>query len=547
MKKLPLLLLVFLLAFPMLMVSAQEAAVADRLVEYGASLPQGYGVISVEDLGVLLVEQDVVLLDVRETDEYEASHIEGSFNVPVREVAQNLALLPDLDSTIVVVCKGGGRAMLAATSLQVLGYSDVKILKGGFDAWVGEELPTVTEAFVPEAGEAPAVDAVVLEAVDAFLSTLPEGYGLVSAPNLAAELIESEAILIDVRSDDEWNQGYLEGAQHIWINEFMARQDEWPTDKDAPIVVYCQTSYRGGIAAVMMRLMGYTNVRNMAGGVNAWVSAELPLVGVPEAAPEEAAAFDLPTYLGDYVAGLPASFNAVRIPDLAAELEAGDELLLVDVRTGDEYVEGHIPNAINIPLNELTQHLDLLPDLDQPMVIYCGSGHRSALAMTALNLLGYTNVRSMLSGFSPWAEGGNPVSTDAVEAVAGTAPEVNADVFAAVESFITAIPAGYYTVKTPDLSVELIENPPILIDVRTDGEWAEGHIEGAIHIQLSDMFAMQDMWPADTAAAIVVYDNPTHRSSMALAFLRMLGYENVRVLAGGVGGWTNGGQTLVTE
>ena len=55
------------------------------------------------------------------------------------------------------------------------------------------------------------------------------------------------------------------------------------------------------------------------------------------------------------------------------------------------------------------------------------------------------------------------------------------------------------------------------------------------------------LFRSDLTAAIVIYDNPTHRSSMAMTILRMLGYENVRVLAGAVGGWTNAGQALVTE
>lgn len=95
--------------------------------------------------------------------------------------------------------------------------------------------------------------------------------------------------MIDVRSDDEWNQGYIDGAQQIKIDEFMARQDEWPADKDTPIVVYCQSGYRGAIASVFLQLMGYTNVNNLAGGVNAWLRAELPVVGVPEATPEATA------------------------------------------------------------------------------------------------------------------------------------------------------------------------------------------------------------------------------------------------------------------
>jgi rhodanese-related sulfurtransferase len=547
MKKFTALLFILLLLLPGVFALAQEDVVLSRLEEFATALPeQGYGIISASDLSVMLIEQDVVLLDVREPGEYSAGHLEESFSVPIRELGQNLALLPDLDANIVVVCKGGARAMLAATTLRLLGYEDVKVLAGGYDAWVGDDLPTTTEPYTIDAGTAPEIDEVLFSAVDTYLSTLPEGFSLVSAQNLNVEMVENPPILIDVRGDAEWANGYIEGAQHIWINEFFFRQDEWPADKDANIVVYCASSYRGAIAAVMMELMGYTNVRNLNGGLNAWAASQLPVAGAPEAA-AESEAFELDTYLAEYVAALPNTFNALRPTDLAAELESSDNLLVVDVRTPDEYAEGFIEGAINIPLNELTQHLDLLPDLDANIVVVCGTGHRSAIAMTALNLLGYTNARSMMSGMGPWTSAGLPTVQTTPTHTGGDLPQFDPILFDEVDSFITSIPQGYYTVRAADLGAELIDNPPLVIDVRTDSEWDSGHIEDALHISLRDFMSSRAEWPEDLTTPIVVYDNPIHRSSMALTLMRLLGYENVRALGGGVTAWTNAGLPLVSE
>lgn len=288
MKKLIYLLIVLMLAFPMLMISAQEDAattledvVTTRLEEFGNNLPRGYGLISAGDLAGLLSVQETVLLDVRQPEEYEAGHMEGAFNVPLRELGENLDLLPDKSASIVVICKGGARAMLAATSLQILGYENVKVLKGGYDAWVGDELPTTTDAYMMEADVAPEFDPDVFVAVDDYLTNLPEGFALVSAQNLMAETLRTPLTLIDVRSDDEWAKGYLADAQHLWIDDFANNFAELPAEKDTPIVVYCQSGYRGGIAAVMLNLLGYTDVRNLSGGLNAWSAAGLPLAGVP--------------------------------------------------------------------------------------------------------------------------------------------------------------------------------------------------------------------------------------------------------------------------
>ncbi len=253
-----------------------------RLEAYNEELPKGYGVLAVEDFTVLLAENpDVIILDVREVKELDDfGTIEGAINVPLRTLGENLNVLPDLDAPIVVVCKGGFRATIAMTALQILGYTNVKVLKGGFDAWVGEELPVVEEPAVAEVGEVPeAIDPMLAEYVGEYIANLPQNWGAVKPADLFEEMFETMPdLLLDVRSQKEWDEGYIEGATHVWVDEFFSRLDEMPADLDANIVVYCASSYRGGIVATQLGLLGYTNVRNMAGGINAWKAAELPVV-----------------------------------------------------------------------------------------------------------------------------------------------------------------------------------------------------------------------------------------------------------------------------
>ena len=69
------------------------------------------------------------------------------------------------------------------------------------------------------------------------------------------------------------------------------------------------------------------------------------------------------------------------------------EILIIDVRDADEYEKGHIRNAINIPYNQLEQHLDeLMAYQDTPIIIYCQSGNRSKIAGEKLEELGFTIV-----------------------------------------------------------------------------------------------------------------------------------------------------------
>ena len=79
-----------------------------------------------------------VLLDVREADEFHAGHIPGALNIPRGVLEFKLGNSPELAERgldIVLYCKTGGRAALAARTLKEMGYLEVHSIAGGFDAW----------------------------------------------------------------------------------------------------------------------------------------------------------------------------------------------------------------------------------------------------------------------------------------------------------------------------------------------------------------------------------------------------------------------------
>ncbi len=81
--------------------------------------------------------------------------------------------------------------------------------------------------------------------------------------------------------------------------------------------------------------------------------------------------------------------------------------LFVDVREHDEWQEGHIPGAVHAPRNNLESRIEgLVPDKDRPLVVYCGSGTRSAFSTKVLRELGYEHVRNLGGGFSDWKRNG---------------------------------------------------------------------------------------------------------------------------------------------
>ncbi|MGN0490413.1 rhodanese-like domain-containing protein [Ruminococcus sp.] len=69
-----------------------------------------------------------------------------------------------------------------------------------------------------------------------------------------------------------------------------------------------------------------------------------------------------------------------------------EDAVLLDVRTVEEYREGHIEGSVNIPLQNIHAVKNNLPDLDKPIYVHCLSGARSAQATSVLKSMGYTNV-----------------------------------------------------------------------------------------------------------------------------------------------------------
>ena len=88
----------------------------------------------------------------------------------------------------------------------------------------------------------------------------------------------------------------------------------------------------------------------------------------------------------------------------------------IDVREPDEFAAGHIPGARSYPRGFLEVRADLghrkrdpwLADRARPLLVYCGGGHRSALAARTLQEMGFTRVRSLAEGWSGWTERGYP-------------------------------------------------------------------------------------------------------------------------------------------
>lgn len=108
----------------------------------------------------------------------------------------------------------------------------------------------------------------------AFKKLFSTPYDKVTATQ-AAQLVDSGAILLDVREPYEWQSGHAPKARHIPLAQLDRRVSELPPGR--PIVTVCQSGARSARAAALLAREG-RQVSNLAGGMHAWVRADLPVV-----------------------------------------------------------------------------------------------------------------------------------------------------------------------------------------------------------------------------------------------------------------------------
>jgi hydroxyacylglutathione hydrolase len=191
-----------------------------------------------------LIERGVVVADTRSADAFAAGHVPGTINLPLNKSFTTWAgwFLP-YDTDFYLLTTDGGRALdeavrdLAMIGLdRVAGWFSTDAVAGW--AAAGRTLETIRQMRPAE---------------------------------LAAELANGQAAVLDVRAADEWEAGHLPDVPNIPLGQLPARIGDVPAGR--PLVLHCQGGGRSAIAASILQARGIKDVVNLAGGFGAW-SAE---------------------------------------------------------------------------------------------------------------------------------------------------------------------------------------------------------------------------------------------------------------------------------
>lgn len=93
---------------------------------------------------------------------------------------------------------------------------------------------------------------------------------LVSPKEASVLTAEKQAVIVDVREEDEWNAGHIAGAVHIPLNQLDARLPELQKYKDTTVITQCQSGKRSLKALEILKSSGFSKVSSMDGGIVAW-------------------------------------------------------------------------------------------------------------------------------------------------------------------------------------------------------------------------------------------------------------------------------------
>lgn len=107
-------------------------------------------------------------------------------------------------------------------------------------------------------------------------------------------------------------------------------------------------------------------------------------------------------FLRDYLMEQDQPYEQISMEQASEYMEYEEDYILLDVRTQEEYEEGHIPGAVCIPIDDLAERAPKeFPDLEQMIYVYCRSGNRSKKAAKKLCNMGYINITE-IGGIDKW-------------------------------------------------------------------------------------------------------------------------------------------------
>ena len=363
------------------------------------------------------------------------------------------------------------------------------------------------------------------------------------APAELARLTQSSTphALLDLREKATYERGHIYRATSLPRRLLEFRLLTLVPARATPLVVCDEDGRLAALARPTLAEMGYTDVRVLAGGLTAWRAEGRPLVegiNVPSKVFGERALHECKT-------------PQLTPHELQKRIERGDDLVIVDARTAEEYARGCIPGAWSVPGGELVIRIaELVRRPETTIVVHCGGRTRSYIGAESLRRMQLPNpVVALENGTMGWELAGLTLERGAARWA--PAPSARSRAVATLTAKRVAAEDGLTFISPDDLAMRLARreylNNLYVLDVRTADEYAAGHVAGAVWAPGGQAVQATDEYVAVRAASIVLVCDGFARSVMTASWLRRMGFPDVAVLAGGLPAWTAAGGAVARE
>ncbi len=344
----------------------------------------------------------------------------------------------------------------------------------------------------------------------------------------SALLGDEELALIDVREQGAYSDAHLLFATCVPLSRLELLIFDLVPRQDVPVVVTSGNTADGLTRRAAERLLalGYRNLATLTGGSEGWAAAGFELfsgVNVPSKA------------FGEFI---EHRFDTPRLTaaEVRAMMDGNRNMVIVDSRPFDEYHRMNIPTATDMPGAELVYRIyDLAPDPETFVVVNCAGRTRSIIGAQSLINAGIPNpVAALKDGTMGWHLAGFELERGATR----EAPAPGAAGREKAKSWAAGVGARFGVESVPFDEVTRWQEDPdrttFLLDVRSPAEYAAGHLPGFRNAPGGQLVQATDEFVGVRNARLVLADDIGVRATMTASWLIQMGWQNVRVLEGGV-------------
>jgi rhodanese-related sulfurtransferase len=336
-----------------------------------------------------------------------------------------------------------------------------------------------------------------------------------------ALLLRDEIALLDLRHEAAYATGHPLFAANMAADRIELEAEVRLPRKDVAIVVYDVGEGLVAQAADRLAALGYTDVRQLGGGLQAWRMAGYELFRDVNS---YAKAFGELVEQRKHTPSLPAE-------EVAALIASDADIAILDVRRFDEYATMNIPGSVSVPGAELVLRAGgVAPDPETTIIVNCAGRTRSIIGTQSLINAGVANkVLALRNGTIGWT-----LARQHLEHGADRRGGIGLFEGAASNARDVAYRAGVRHVGPEDATALQAQTCRTLyrFDVRSAEDFAAGHISGFRHTPGGQLVQEIDMAAPVRGARILLTDDRGVRADMTASWLAQMGWETY-VLDGG--------------